>query len=168
MVATDVATELSEKCCEEIVAAGAISTLLKLIRSVSRSIPDQQILKHALSTLRNLARYPSFARVLIECNGCVETVFLEFLRCILTLLNHYYIYDHVSHFVITLCRNKEEGYFIASELLKRICRIEDGVRAIRKSPAILKRLNNLAEELNRKAGHDKRLDYHSNFVQYVD
>ncbi|XP_057811262.1 uncharacterized protein LOC131025484 [Salvia miltiorrhiza] len=128
----DVATELSQKCCEELVAAGAITTLLKLIRSVSRSIPDQQVLKHALSTLRNLARYPSLAHVLVESHGCVETVFLEFLR------------------------NKEEGYFIASELLKRICKIENGARAIRKSPAILKRLNNLAEELTRKAGNDKR------------
>ncbi|KAL1537350.1 abnormal spindle-like microcephaly-associated protein isoform X1 [Salvia divinorum] len=128
----DLATELSEKCCEELVAAGAIATLLKLIRSVSRSIPDQQVLKHALSTLRNLARYPSLAHVLVESHGCVETVFLEFLR------------------------NKEEGYFIASVLLKRICKTENGARAIRKSSAILKRLNNLAEELTRKAGNDKR------------
>ncbi|XP_047966003.1 abnormal spindle-like microcephaly-associated protein homolog isoform X1 [Salvia hispanica] len=128
----DMATELSEKCCEELVAAGAIATLLKLIRSVSRSIPDQQVLKHALSTLRNLARYPSLAHVLVESHGCVETVFLEFLK------------------------NKEEGYFIASELLKRICKTENGAQAIRKSSAILKRLNNLAEELTRKAGNDKR------------
>ncbi|XP_042029606.1 abnormal spindle-like microcephaly-associated protein homolog [Salvia splendens] len=128
----DMATELSQKCCEELVAAGAVATLLKLIRSVSRSIPDQQVLKHALSTLRNLARYPSLTHVLVESHGCVETVFLEFLR------------------------NKEEGYFIASELLKRICKTENGAFAIRKSSAILKRLNNLAEELTRKAGNDKR------------
>lgn len=85
VLSTDVATELSEKCCEELVAAGAIATLLKLIRSVSRSIPDQQVLKHALATLRNLARYPSLAHVLVESHGCVETVFLEFLRCIFIL-----------------------------------------------------------------------------------
>lgn len=82
---TDVATELSQRCCEELVAAGAIATLLKLIRSVSRSIPDQQVLKHALSTLRNLARFPNLAEVLVKSHGCVETVVLEFIRCILVL-----------------------------------------------------------------------------------
>lgn len=81
-VLTDVATELSQKCCDELVAAGAIGTLLKLIRSVSRSIPDQQVLKHALSTLRNLARYPTLTEILVESHGCVEIVLLEFLRCI--------------------------------------------------------------------------------------
>ncbi|KAI3456438.1 hypothetical protein Pfo_013101 [Paulownia fortunei] len=128
----DVATEHSQKCCEELVAAGAVGTLLKLIRSVSRSIPDQQVLKHALSTLRNLARYPTLTEILVESHGCVETVLLEFLR------------------------NKEEGYFIASELLKKICASENGAKAIRKSPALLKRLNNLVEELARKSGNDKR------------
>ncbi|KAL8461394.1 hypothetical protein ACS0TY_032750 [Phlomoides rotata] len=128
----DVATELSQRCCEELVAAGAIGTLLKLIRSVSRSIPDQQVLKHALSTLRNLARFPNLAEVLVESRGCAETVVLEFIR------------------------NKEEGYFIAAELLKRMCKCEIGALTVRKSPALLKRLNNLAEDLSRKAGHDKR------------
>ncbi|KAL8468916.1 hypothetical protein ACS0TY_031938 [Phlomoides rotata] len=128
----DVATELSQRCCEELVAAGAIGTLLKLIRSVSRSIPDQQVLKHALSTLRNLARFPNLAEVLVESRGCAETVVLEFIR------------------------NKEEGYFIAAELLKRMFKCEIGALTVRKSPALLKRLNNLAEDLSRKAGHDKR------------
>ncbi|KAL3627521.1 hypothetical protein CASFOL_028884 [Castilleja foliolosa] len=128
----DMATELSQKCCEELVAAGAIDTLLKLIRSVSRSVPDQQILKHALSTLRNLARYPALTEILVGSKGCMETVFLEFLR------------------------NKEEGYFVASELLKRICGSKNGANAIRKSPFFLKKLNSLAEELTRKVGNDKR------------
>ncbi|KAK4439325.1 protein abnormal spindle [Sesamum alatum] len=128
----DVATELSQKCCEELVAAGAVGTLLKLIRSVSRSIPDQQVLKHALSTLRNLARYPHLTEILVQSHGCVETILLEFFR------------------------NKEEGYFIASELLKKISASENGAKAIRSSPAPLKRLKNMAEELARKAGNDKR------------
>ncbi|KAL0398747.1 UNVERIFIED_CONTAM: protein abnormal spindle [Sesamum radiatum] len=76
----DVATELSQKCSEELVAAGAVGTLLKLIRSVSRSIPDQQVLKHALSTLRNLARYPHLTEILVQNHGCVETILLEFVR----------------------------------------------------------------------------------------
>ena len=77
---TDMATEHSQRCCEELVAAGAINTLLKLIRSVSRSIPDQEVLKHALSTLRNLARYPHLIEVLIDCHGSVEVILWEFLR----------------------------------------------------------------------------------------
>ncbi|KAL7130255.1 hypothetical protein ABFS83_13G122200 [Erythranthe nasuta] len=129
----DVATELSQKCCEELVAAGAIGTLLKLIRSVSRSIPDQQVLKHALSTLRNLARYSNLVQVLVESPQCVEIVVLEFIR------------------------NKEEGYFIASEVLKKICACEKGAKAIRKSPALLKRLNNLVEELARKSRNVRNL-----------
>ncbi|KAL0363236.1 UNVERIFIED_CONTAM: Abnormal spindle-like microcephaly-associated protein [Sesamum calycinum] len=126
------ATELSQKCCEELVAAGAVGTLLKLIRSVSRSIPDQQVLKHALSTLRNLARYPHLTEILVQSHGCVETILLEFVR------------------------NKEEGYFVASELLKKICVSKNGAKAIRSSPALFKRLNNFAEELARKARNDKR------------
>ncbi|XP_073016437.1 uncharacterized protein [Primulina eburnea] len=133
----DVATKHSQRCCEVLVAAGAIGTILKLIRSISRSIPDQEVLKHALSTLRNLAHYPHLTEILIESHGCVEVVFWEFLR------------------------NKEEGYFIASELLKRICCSEKGLNAMRNLPAHLKRLNNLAEVLARKAGNDKGYLPHS-------
>lgn len=128
----DMATEHSQKCCEELVAAGAINTLLKLIRSVSRSIPDQEVLKHALSTLRNLARYPHLVEVLIDCHGSVEIIFWEFLR------------------------SKEEGYFIASELLKKICSTHKGVEAMRKLPTHLKRLHSLVEELTRKASNERR------------
>ena len=74
------ATKHSQKCCEKLVEAGAVDTLLKLIRSVSRSIPDQEVLKHALSTLRNLARYPHLAEVLLASRGSVETVLWEFIR----------------------------------------------------------------------------------------
>lgn len=63
--------------------AGAIKTLLKLFRSASRSIPDQEVLKHVLSTLRNLARYPHLVEVLIDSPGSVETVVGEFLRFVL-------------------------------------------------------------------------------------
>ncbi|XP_038893578.1 abnormal spindle-like microcephaly-associated protein homolog isoform X2 [Benincasa hispida] len=129
----DMATGHSQKCCETLVGAGAISTLLKLIRSVSRSIPDQEVLKHALSTLRNLSRYPHLIEVLIDTHGSVEILLWELLR------------------------NKEDGFFIASEVLKKICRYEKGIEAVRKSSALLKRLNNLAEELTRKACNEKRI-----------
>ncbi|GFP84084.1 hypothetical protein PHJA_000552000 [Phtheirospermum japonicum] len=108
-----------------------MSILITNAKLISRSIPDQQVLKHALSTLRNLARYPALAEILVGSQGCMETIILVFLQ------------------------NKKEGYFIALELLKRICESENGVNAIRKSLA-LKWLNSLAEELARKAGNDKR------------
>ncbi|KAK0577950.1 hypothetical protein LWI29_002761 [Acer saccharum] len=129
----DMATEHSQKCCEKLVAAGAIGTLLKLIHSVSRSIPDQEVLKHALSTLRNLARYPHLIEVLIDCHGSVETIFLEMLR------------------------NKDDGYFIASQILKKICSNQKGLEAICKLRPHLKRLKSLVEELTRKASLEKRL-----------
>ncbi|XP_022716089.1 abnormal spindle-like microcephaly-associated protein homolog isoform X2 [Durio zibethinus] len=128
----DMATTHSLKCCEELVAAGAIGILLKQIRSASRSIPDQQVLKHALSTLRNLARYPHLTEVLIDTPGSVEIILWE------------------------LHRNKEEGYFIASEILKKICSNQKGVKVVHKFPALLKRLHNLVEELTRKANIEKR------------
>ncbi|KAF4372521.1 hypothetical protein F8388_027194 [Cannabis sativa] len=130
----DMATQYSQKCCEKLVEAGAINTLLKLIQSVSRSIPDQEVLKHALSTLRNLARYPHLVEVIVDCHGFIETILLEMLR------------------------NKEEGYFIASELLRKVCSTSKGIEVIRKKPAFLKRLHNLVEELtrNRKAIKEKR------------
>ncbi|KAF5474772.1 hypothetical protein F2P56_006637 [Juglans regia] len=128
----DMATEHSQKCCEELVSAGAINTLLKLIRSVSRSIPDQEVLKHALSTLRNLACHPHLVEALIDSHGSVEIILWEFLR------------------------SKDEGFFIASELLKKICSTHKGVEAIRKLPTHLKRLQSLVEELTRKASHEKR------------
>ncbi|XP_028767797.1 abnormal spindle-like microcephaly-associated protein homolog isoform X2 [Neltuma alba] len=128
----DMATEHSQKCCEELVAAGAIDKLLTLIRSVSRSIPDQEVLKHALSTLRNLARYPHLLELLIQSNGSMQTILWELLR------------------------NKEDSYFIASELLMKISSTPKGVESLRKLPALVKRLHALVEELTRKGIYEKR------------
>ncbi|XP_019176029.1 PREDICTED: abnormal spindle-like microcephaly-associated protein homolog isoform X2 [Ipomoea nil] len=128
----DMATHYSQKCCEELVAAGAIDILLKLIRSVSRSIPDQEVLKHALSILRNLTRHPHLTEVLSKSSGSVEIILWELLR------------------------NKEEGYFIAAEVLKKLFLHHKGIEAAHKLPALVKRLHNHVEELSRKAKNDKR------------
>ncbi|KAJ0018873.1 hypothetical protein Pint_10934 [Pistacia integerrima] len=128
----DMTTQHSQKCCEKLVAAGAIDTLLELIRSVSRSIPDQEVLKHALSTLRNLACHPHLIEALIDSRGSVETILWEMLR------------------------NKDEGYFIACEILKKICSNHKGVEAICKLCRHVKRLNTLVEELTRKANMERR------------
>ncbi|KAK2974799.1 hypothetical protein RJ640_005583 [Escallonia rubra] len=136
----DMATTHSQKCCEKLVAEWAVDKLLTLIRSVSRSIPDQEVLKHALSTLRNRARYPHLTEVLIDSRSSTHTILLEFLR-------------RVKDFSLA---NKEEGYFIASELLEKICLNQRGVLAVRSSPALLKRLHSHVEDLTRKATNEKR------------
>ncbi|KAG0481539.1 hypothetical protein HPP92_012397 [Vanilla planifolia] len=76
----DVATDLSEKCCETLVAAGAIDILLKQIQLLNRGVPDQEVLKHVLSTLRNIARYKSLSLVLISTPRSMEIIFKELLR----------------------------------------------------------------------------------------
>uniref|UniRef100_A0A7N0TP12 Calponin-homology (CH) domain-containing protein n=1 Tax=Kalanchoe fedtschenkoi TaxID=63787 RepID=A0A7N0TP12_KALFE len=128
----DTATKHSQKCCEELVAAGAVNTLLKLIQSVSRSIPDQEVLKYALSTLRNLARYPHLAISVINADRSVEIILREMLR------------------------NKEDAYFNASELLKKICSIPEGAKAVRNLPGLMKRLHSHIEDLTRKITLEKR------------
>ncbi|CAL5408374.1 unnamed protein product [Camellia sinensis] len=127
----DMATKHSKKCYEKLVEAEAVDMLLKLIRSVNRSIPDQEVPKHALSTLRNLARYSHLTEVLIRSRGSIEMILWKLLR------------------------NKEEGYFIAFELLRKICLNTKGVEATRNSPALLKRLHNLLEDLTREIGNEK-------------
>lgn len=56
----------------------------------------------------------------------------------------------------TSSRNKNEGYFVASELLKKICSTRVGLETIFKSPALLKRLHSLVEDLTRKGIYEKR------------
>ncbi|CAO2842562.1 unnamed protein product [Amaranthus hypochondriacus] len=128
----NMATTHSQKCCERLVEEGAVEILLCQISAVTRSIPDQEVLKHCLSTLRNLARYTQLADVLIDHRGSIETIFRELLR------------------------NKEEGYFIACELLKKLCTRPRGIAAIRGLASMLKRLQSLVEDLTRKANHEKR------------
>lgn len=76
----DMATAHSQKCCEELVAAGAIGILLERIHSANRSIPNQEVQKHALSTLRNLVRYPHLTEVLIDTPGSVEIILTQLHR----------------------------------------------------------------------------------------
>ncbi|KAL9255562.1 Abnormal spindle-like microcephaly-associated protein-like protein [Drosera capensis] len=130
----DRATEVSQRCCEMLVDAGAIDILLKQICSVSRSIPDQEVLKHSLSILRNLARYPHLADVLIDHQESVETIFWELLR------------------------NKENGFFIACDLLKKICQRQKGIERVCSLTHLLKRLQGVVDELTKKASRQKRND----------
>ncbi|KAI3710467.1 hypothetical protein L2E82_40250 [Cichorium intybus] len=128
----DMATKHSQKCCEELVAAGAIDTLLGLIRSISRSIAEQEVLRYTLSTFRNLTRHPHLTQALVDSRGSTETIFWEFVR------------------------NKEDAYFIAGDVLRNICLNKNGVGRLRGAHALVKRLHNLVEDLKRKAGNEKR------------
>ena len=60
---------------------------------------------------------------------------------------------------LPIFRNKEEGYFLASELLKKICSNQKGVEALRNLPTLLKRLHNLTEDLSRKANNEKMFGF---------
>ncbi|KAJ9566243.1 hypothetical protein OSB04_002209 [Centaurea solstitialis] len=128
----DMATKHSQKCCEKLVDVGAIETLLGLIRSISRSIVDQQVLRHTISIFRNLTRHPHLTDVLIDTRRSGETILWEFIR------------------------NKEDTYFITADLLRNICSNKKGVERLRNLPALVKRLHNLVEDLKRKAGNEKR------------
>ena len=74
------ATELSGKCCETLVSAGAVGILLKQIPQLNRGIPDQEVLKQVLYTLRNIARLPNLRPVLVDTPQLVNTIFQELLR----------------------------------------------------------------------------------------
>ncbi|KAK3039719.1 hypothetical protein RJ639_027060, partial [Escallonia herrerae] len=118
----NMATTHSQKCCEKLVAEGAVDMLLTLIRSVSRSLPDQE----------KPCSLPHLTEELNDSRASTQAILLEFLR------------------------NKEEGYFIASELLEKICLNRRGVIAVRSSPALLKRLHSHVEDLTKKATKEKR------------
>lgn len=71
-------------------AAGAIDTLLKLIGSISRSIADQEVLRHTFSTFRNLTRHPHLTEALIETNGSSQAILLEFIRSVDMFLDNFF------------------------------------------------------------------------------
>ncbi|KAH7675621.1 abnormal spindle-like microcephaly-associated protein [Dioscorea alata] len=128
----DMATAHSEKCCETLVAAGAINILLKQFHSLNRSVPDQEVLKHVLSILRNIASFPHLADALIKTPQTVEIIFQELLR------------------------NKSEGFFIASDIMKKLCGVREGLLAVSKLQGHVKRLNGQCQDLGRKSELIKR------------
>ncbi|XP_072951078.1 uncharacterized protein [Typha angustifolia] len=127
-----IASAHSQKCCETLVAAGAVEILLKQIHSLNRGIPDQEVLKHVLSTLRNISQDPKLLQVLIDTPQSVEIIFQELLR------------------------NKTDGFSIACDLLKKLCAVKEGLEATRKLYGHVRRLSILAQALERKIELDKR------------
>lgn len=128
----DVATQHSKRCCERLVAAGAIDKLCQLIHSTNRSAPHEEVLKHALSVLSNIAYYPELAQLVVDTPGSINTIAEQLLR------------------------NKDEGFSKAAEVLKKLCAVKDGADAVRKLPAIVRRLKHLAQNLERKVELERR------------
>ncbi|XP_074586575.1 uncharacterized protein LOC141842259 [Curcuma longa] len=126
------ATQHSQGNCEALVAAGAIDILLKQIGALNRGFPDQEVLKHVLSILRNIVKHPPLLRAFVDTSQSAEIIFQVVLR------------------------NKNEGYFIACDLLKCLCPTPEGYETIRNLPGHVRRLKVLADDLERKAELQKR------------
>jgi len=128
------ATEYSKKCCQTLVTAGAVDILLKQIHLLNRGIPDQEILKQVFLTFRNIARYPNLRQVLVNTPESVEIIFQELLR-----------------------RSKSAGFFfIASDVLKKLCESKGGHETARVLHHHIKMLRNLVQDLEKKVELDKR------------
>ncbi|KAK3125160.1 hypothetical protein QOZ80_7BG0601090 [Eleusine coracana subsp. coracana] len=127
------ATEYSKKCCETLVTAGAVDILMKQIHLLNRGIPDQEVLKQVLLTLRNIARFSNLRTVLLNTPELVAIIFQELLR------------------------NKADGFFIASDILKKLCESkEDHEKNARALQHHVKRLRCLLQDLEKKVELDKR------------
>jgi len=70
----DMATEHSKQCCERLAEGGAILKLLQLIQTTNRSPPHEQVLKHALSILANLARFPDLALHIVNTSDSIMII----------------------------------------------------------------------------------------------
>jgi len=85
------------------VSAGAIDILLKQFHSLNRGVPDQEVLKHVVSTLSNISSYPQLLQVLIDTPQAVEIVFQEFLRFV-SAGNNTYATIFLSALISVQCR----------------------------------------------------------------
>ncbi|KAI5079800.1 hypothetical protein GOP47_0005279 [Adiantum capillus-veneris] len=128
----DLATQHSKLCCERLLDAGAVPKLLQLIQTTNRSPPHEEILKHSLSILGNLARYPSFAPLVINAPGSLAIVAEQILR------------------------NNEEVLAKILKLLQLLCKVPSGPDAIRRNPMLMKRLNNFSQVLEKKVETEAR------------
>ncbi|XP_020095466.1 abnormal spindle-like microcephaly-associated protein homolog isoform X2 [Ananas comosus] len=126
------ATEHSEKCCEMLADAGAVEILLKQVHSLNRGVPDQEVLKHVLCTLRNIAHFPKLLQVLINAPRSVEIIFQELLR------------------------NKSGTFFVACDLLKKITAAKEGRELTHKLHGHVRRLTIIIQDLERKIELEKR------------
>ncbi|WVZ66093.1 hypothetical protein U9M48_015367 [Paspalum notatum var. saurae] len=130
--ALSTATGTYKKCCETIVTARALDVLLKQIHSRNRGIPDQEVSEQVLLTLRNIARYPDLGQVLANTKDAAEIILQELLR------------------------NKSDGFFIASDILKKLCEHKEGHETTQVLCRYIKRLRSLVQDLEKKVELDRR------------
>ncbi|PIK33546.1 hypothetical protein BSL78_29642 [Apostichopus japonicus] len=72
--ANEVATRLSSRCCERLVAGQAVPVLFCLIRNCNRSLPCMEVIKHVVATLTNLAKYHVTAPAVLDCTDSVTGI----------------------------------------------------------------------------------------------
>ncbi|PIK43589.1 putative abnormal spindle-like microcephaly-associated protein-like [Apostichopus japonicus] len=70
----EVATRLSSRCCERLVAGQAVPVLFCLIRNCNRSLPCMEVIKHVVATLTNLAKYHVTAPAVLDCTDSVTGI----------------------------------------------------------------------------------------------
>ncbi|KAG0624633.1 hypothetical protein M758_3G262500 [Ceratodon purpureus] len=130
----DMATEHSKHCCERLAEGGAVTKLLMLIQTVNRSPPHEQVLKHALSILANLARFPNLAFLIAGEADSINIIVEQLL----------------------IFRNKEEVFSKAMKILLHVCRTPGCVDIIQKDLVVIRRLHNVAVLLERRFEVEKR------------
>lgn len=70
----DVATHHSKSCCDRLAEAGAVTKILNLIQTINRSPPHEQVLKHALTILKNLAHHLHLRLRIAEAPGAISII----------------------------------------------------------------------------------------------
>ncbi|KAH9534823.1 hypothetical protein CY35_17G023600 [Sphagnum magellanicum] len=130
----DMATEHSKQCCERLAEGGAILKLLQLIQTTNRSPPHEQVLKHALSILANLARFPDLALRIVNTSDSIMIIAEQLL----------------------VFRNKEEVFSKAMEVVQNVCSTPGCAEIIKTTSLVIRRLQNVAQMLERKHDVEKR------------
>ncbi|CAM6082505.1 unnamed protein product [Calypogeia fissa] len=130
----DVATQHSYKCCERLAEAGAITTILLLMQTINRSPPLEQVLKHALSIISNLARHLPLATRVAQSPSAI-TIISEQLHTF---------------------RNDEGVFLQAMSLLEMVCKTSAGIEVLQRERSIVRRLILIAQSLEGNFQPEKR------------
>ena len=70
----ELSTQVSVKCCQAFTEAQASSVLFGLIRSCNRSTPHQEVLRHALVVLLNVARHTQLAAFVAQSSDSTDVL----------------------------------------------------------------------------------------------
>ncbi|KAG6549815.1 hypothetical protein Mapa_008796 [Marchantia paleacea] len=130
----DVATHHSKSCCDRLAEAGAVTKILNLIQTINRSPPHEQVLKHALTILKNLAHHLHLRLRIAEAPGAISIITEQ----------------------LHMFRNKEDIFMRAMEVLKQVCELPGGIAVLQREPQIFRRFQLVAQSLDRKIQVEKR------------